>query len=673
MYSKLSFLLFTGFLFCLHTNVSGQKNTIISEEIKRSVIDELKLKYSNLDIELASRGVWQVGNLWTEKDGTKEEFREFCVSSYIIDQTERAMLFEKLSVAFESILGSFNKISVDLKSGIHLDKGELSTVDYILGEYEISSHFTDDMFNSKLAFITVLNFPSYTLNEKNLNASKWTRKDWAYARLGDMFISRVPANVTQKTSKTVTESDVYISNYNIMMGSLLNNKGEKIFPPEMKLISHWNLRDELKSNYSKGKKGLEKQEMIYNVMQRIVTQEIPECVINNSQYSWNPQSNKVFLNSKEVSTSSEPNTRYQYLLNNFKVLSAEDIYTPQYPTYIQRAFEMQMEIPQKEVEQIFIEFISSPKVKQVATLIEKNLGRKLRPFDIWYDGFKSRSKISEDDLNIQTRNLYPNAGALEAALPDFLKQLGFDSENATRISSKIQVDPARGAGHAWGASMKGEKARLRSRIQSSGLDYKGFNIGIHEFGHNVEQTISLYDVDYYSMNGVPNTSFTEALAFIFQKRDLDLLGIVNNDPEKDKLQTLDIFWGCYEIMGVSLVDMYVWEWLYANPSANAEELKKNTVRIAREVWNKYYAPILGENDSPLLAIYSHMIDSPLYLANYPMGHLIEFQLEEFFKGKNLANEILRIFRLGRLTPQAWMKEAVGAPLSSKPLLDAVKF
>ena len=37
---------------------------------------------------------------------------------------------------------------------------------------------------------------------------------------------------------------------------------------------------------------------------------------------------------------------------------------------------------------------------------------------------------------------------------------------------------------------------------------------------------------------------------------------------------LDQFWGMYEIMGVSLVDMQMWQWLYAHPKATAKELKE---------------------------------------------------------------------------------------------------
>ena len=49
---------------------------------------------------------------------------------------------------------------------------------------------------------------------------------------------------------------------------------------------------------------------------------------------------------------------------------------------------------------------------------------------------------------------------------------------------------------------------------------------------------------------------------------------------------------------------------------------------SEEVWNAYYYPVLGEKDSPILACYSHMVNSPMYLPNYPLGHIIEFQLEE---------------------------------------------
>jgi oligoendopeptidase F len=203
------------------------------------------------------------------------------------------------------------------------------------------------------------------------------------------------------------------------------------------------------------------------------------------------------------------------------------------------------------------------------------------------------------------------------------------------------------------------------------MDYKGYNIAVHEFGHNVEQTISLHNVDYYMLRGVPNTGFTEALAFMFQKRDLQLLGIPDNNPRQHYYDNLDKFWSLYEIMGVSLVDIGLWKWLYENPDASAGELKVAVNRIAVDTWNQFFAPVFGIQDQPILAIYSHMINAPLYLSNYAYGDIIDFQIEEYLRDKDFAVEIERIYSLGKLTPQQWMQEAVGSNLSVQPMLNAV--
>ncbi|NCD10498.1 MAG: hypothetical protein EOL98_14000 [Negativicutes bacterium] len=218
--------------------------------------------------------------------------------------------------------------------------------------------------------------------------------------------------------------------------------------------------------------------------------------------------------------------------------------------------------------------------------------------------------------------------------------------------------------------MKGEYAHLRTRIPESGMNYKGYNIAIHEFGHNVEQTISLYDVDYSMLQGVPNTGFTEALAFMFQSRDLELLGIKDNNPLQTHMKTLDEVWGLYEIMGVALVDVQVWQWMYNHPEATAAELKEAVIGIANTIWNRYYAPVFGMENEPILAIYSHMIASPLYLSNYAYGSIIDFQIEKYILDKSFNIEVDRIWRLGRLTPKAWMVEAVGEEMSVEPMLQA---
>lgn len=652
----------------------GQQTGVkaMDEQVIANVISSLIEKYGEENRQRIEKGVRQTAGLWQEADGSPDDFQAFCLQQFISSEKEREIVFQKISGYFEILNGNFNKITIELQRTLNLDIGEVHAVDRLFGSYDPGAHIDDDLFQNKTAFMIALNFPFYSLEEKKKLGENWSRTEWAYARLGDLFLSRVPAKLQQKFSEVNTAADLYISEYNIFMGHVLSEKGEKLFPADMKLLVHWNLRDELKSGYG-AENGLEKQQIIARVMQRIIAQEIPQIVINNDKVDWQPFQNKVYKDGQEIEFQVEPDTRYRNLLDNFIALKAMDPYNPPgMDTYIKRNFDGDMEISEPEVEALFVKFLSSPQIKQVAALIQKRLGRNLEPFDIWYDGFKARSGIPETKLNEITQKLYPTSAHLEKDLPNILRKLGFPAEQARFLASRVVVDPARGSGHAWGAEMRSEKSHLRTRVPATGMNYKGYNIAIHEFGHNVEQTITLHNVDYYMMHGVPNTAFTEALAYIFQERDLELLGMKESNPDKKYLDALDTFWSAYEGMGVSLVDMRTWKWLYDNPTADARQLKEAVLTIARDTWNRFYAEIFGAKDQTLLAIYSHIISYPLYLSAYSYGDLIKFQVQQYVRGKDLAAEVSRMFSAGRLIPQLWMKKAVGNEISFEPILQATE-
>ncbi|MCU0473843.1 MAG: hypothetical protein MUC93_10840 [Bacteroidales bacterium] len=636
-----------------------------------NAVNNVKSAQSAADPTLLEKGVRHAASLWRAEDGTAEEFAEFVKSNYISDPEKRKVVFNKISSYLESVYGYFNEITLDLKQNLDETRGDIDEIDRMFGNYSVDSHLQDDLHSNKIAFIIALNFPYYTLAEKEKLGPGWSRLDWAMARLGDMFVSRVPADLKQALDASLGNSDMYIADYNIHMGHLRTEDGRQIFPDNMVLLTHWNLRDELKADYADKTNGPEKQDMIVNVMEHIINQDIPQVVINSPGYEWAPYSNKVFKAGNTVEFSVEPDTRYSHILNTFRANRAIDAYNPEMHTAILRKFSWEMEVSQEEIETLFDTYLRSPQLMKLGALISQRLNRELKPYDIWYDGFKSRSSIPEEFLTAKTSELYPDPSAFKADMPAMLKKLGWSAERARYLSDKIVVDPARGSGHAWGAAMKGSVAHLRTRISDKGMDYKGYNIAVHEFGHNIEQTISLYDVDYYTLNGVPNTAVTEALAYVFQERDLLLLGIKVENPEKEKMETLDAAWSLMEIMGVGMVEMKSWKWLYENPDATPSMLKETMVRIAKETWNEYFAPVIGVKDSPLLAIYSHMVNDPLYLPNYSYGHVIQFQIEEYLKNKNLTAEIDRIFKQGKLTPQQWMMGAVGSKISTQPLLNAL--
>jgi len=647
----------------------GGETMVIEKKTQDGVRRFLLVKHGETNKSRIDKGLQQVAAFWRPEDGSVEIFAKFCRENFIGSPERLQGYCKRLERNFEVLYGHLNQISLDLKRPLHLDWGEITPSDERFGQFDPTAHLSEDMFDSKIAFEILLNFPTYTLAEKTELGPEWNRLDWAYARCGDLFLSRVPARLNQKAAAALSEAETYIAEYNIFMGCLLDNRQEKLFPENLKLLSHWGLRDELKALYA-DTKGLAGQEIIYEVLKRIIQQDIPQPLVNRNEFFWNPFKNKVFKGDKEIAWTPEPNSRYLHLLDIFKAVKEFDPFFPSLPSHPQRKFELERELPEAAVEKLFAEVLTSAPVKTAAALVEKRLGRKLQSFDIWYNGFKVRGKIPEAELDRRVSQKYPDLKAFEKDIHNILQQLGFTAKSADFLANRIVVEPARGAGHAWGALMKAEKSRLRTRVPARGMNYQGFQVAMHELGHCVEQTLSLQKADSYFMAGVPNTAISEAFAFIFQNRDLEVLGLKNEDRHVAQLQALDTLWMTYEIMGVALVDMKVWDWMYQKPDANPEALRKAVLAIAREIWNKYYADIFGVRDQVILACYSHMIDAALYLPDYPLGHLVEFQLESFLTGKNLGLEMERMCQAGRLIPQLWLKNAVGEEISATPLLKA---
>ena len=661
---------------------AGQGDSSLSPSVDR-ITSELVAAHGEGQRPRIARGLAQVASLWRPEDGDAASFEEFARRNFAADDLTRKTLRDRMDRLHEQIDGSFNEMNRAFHWQADVEAGPILPFDELFAAYDPAAHVNDDLFANKIAFVVLLNFPLTTLDEKLRDGPGWTPEQWAEVRMADRYARRVPADVSQQIATALADADSYISGYNVWMHHLLDADGRRLFPAGKRLITHWNLRDELKAQYAE-KDGLARQRMIAQVMERIVDQTIPAVVVDNPHVDWQPYSNQVTASavqdsdrpaaaSLKITDEREPDTRYAKLLATYRAARLEDPYSPAAPSLIARRFDFDRELPEARVEAMLEQIVGSPLVPRVAKLIERRLERPLEPFDIWYSGFLPRGKYTEAELDAITRKKYPTAGAYAADIPAILVKLGFSQERAGYLASNIEVDPSRGAGHAWGAQRRGDKAHLRTRVGADGMDYKGYNIAVHELGHNVEQTFSLNEVPYNALEGVPNTAFTEALAFVFQARDLELLGLAKPDATSEALTVLDDFWGAYEIGGVALVDMRVWRWMYAHTDATPAELRDATLGIAREVWNRFYAPVFGRRDVVLLGIYSHMIDSMLYLPDYPVGAMIARQVEQqIARSGNLGGEFERMTSQGRLTPDLWMKKATGAPVGPEPLLQAAE-
>ena len=659
--------------------------TLVTPATIQKLTAELATKYGESERSRIERGLNQAARFWRKEDGNEADFAEVARAQVAQDSAVKNALFSRMEFGLESLDGHMNEIGRDFRRQSDLDIGEIYPFDEILAGYDPAAHVTDDFFSNRLAFAVLMNFPVTTLEQRLTEGESWSRRQWAEARLAERFTRRVPADVNLAIAEARAGADRYIARYNIWTHHLVDAKGQRLFPAKQRLLAHWNLRDQIKADYADKKDGLARQRTIAQVCDRIVTQTIPELVVDNPHVDWDPVSNAVKISAvkdfdaatppdMKISNAPEPDTRYATLLSTFEASRKADPYSPLAPTLIDRRFNDDRQIPEAQVRAMLESVLSSPLVPKVAALIESRLGRPLEPFDVWYDGFRPRGSNTEEQLDAVVRKRYPTAEAYKADIPNLLMQLGFSKERADYLAAHIVVDPARGSGHALGAQRRADQAHLRTRVEKDGMNFKGFNIAVHEMGHNVEQTFSLNDVDSTLLQGVPNTAFTEALAFVFQAHDLELLGLAKPDAKTQALKTLNDFWATYEIAGVALVDMGVWHWMYDHPNATPAQLKEATLQICRELWNKYYAPVFKKKDVVLtLGIYSHMIDAFLYLPDYPIGHLIAFQIEQQIeKSRNLGSEFERMAKIGNVAPDIWMKQATGAPVGAQALLAATE-
>ncbi|NJK87470.1 MAG: hypothetical protein HC906_17290 [Bacteroidales bacterium] len=297
-----------------HSNKKDKDMGVIQEQKIYDVIDSLLQKYGEDQQFRIERGVNQVAKFWKKEDGDENGFGDFCITNFIADSMALGEFFTKIERNMELLTGNYARLILQLKEPLELEMGKITPADMLFASFNPASHLEDDLFKNQIAFHILLNFPFYSLQEKADKGDQWSRKEWAYARAADLFTSRVPSENLQEYSDISTKTDAYIAEYNIVMGNLLAESGETLFPKGMNLITHWGLRDELKSNYSV-QNGLKKQQMIYTVMNRIINQDIPAEVINNENVLWKPESNVVIKDGEIIKSEAEGLERYQHLLD----------------------------------------------------------------------------------------------------------------------------------------------------------------------------------------------------------------------------------------------------------------------------------------------------------------------------------------------------------------------
>ena len=122
---------------------------------------ELCALYTDADADRMGRGIQQAAALWTEEDGTTEEFCRMVKTHYCGTDSARRALFGSVSKIIEQCYESADLLTVDLLKPTQLtNAGEPEVSDWIMSAYSPLAHFADDMFANRLAFVTIINVVS---------------------------------------------------------------------------------------------------------------------------------------------------------------------------------------------------------------------------------------------------------------------------------------------------------------------------------------------------------------------------------------------------------------------------------------------------------------------------------------------------------------------------------
>jgi len=629
------------------------------------------------------RGIRQVAERWQECDGTPAQFQSFCGTRFVAAGSDLNRLVERLESALEQVYGHLYEMRRTLRRHSDLAGDEFAGVDDMLATFDPAPDLAEQMYRQKMAFVALLNLPRESLSTMLRDGPTWDDARWAAVRIAQSFDARIPAALADRARHVGHAAGQWVARQHIPVGTLVDAEGRRWYASDRALLTHWLVREEIKSEYNNAE-GLPRQRALAAVLGRAIDGRIPLCVMDRSDSrDWDPQAGTLGgepIGGSEGGAgrgdtrSSDDGmvglARYDHWIEQFHLAQEFDAHHPDHPTAIARKFELAREMSEAEVEQLLTELLDHPVRMELAAFLRARLGRDLEPFDIYFDDVAEERSASELDAAVTAR--FPDEKAFERALPQVLRGLGFSPDDADFLGSRIRVEIARGSGHAMRPKLPEYGAWLRTSRLKDRLGWDGFDTAMHELGHNLEQLCSTFFVSRPALRNVPNTACTEAFAFLYQSLGKRVIGVDDGSATDrafaiDSIQTM---LSACQIAGPSLLELHAWRWLYQNPHADAAALRTEVLAIADRLWKRFYQRDFGKDQNHLLAAYQHMINHPLYLADYTIGHVMSHQIRSFMRGKDIATETRRITSIGRLTPDLWMRRAVGSGISSLPLAEA---
>jgi hypothetical protein len=243
--------------------------------------------------ERAKTGVHRVATRWQESDGDSATFKKFCEESFVKSDEDRTRLLNRYESAMGSIGGHLYEITRHLRRWTDLRGDEMPSVDNVMAMFDPCPDLSDQFYKQKIAFIALLNFTRPDLATMLEDGHNWSTDEWAEARIGRTFGPRIPAEVNDRARELKHEANMFVSEFHVPVGCMVDSNGKLWFKKDRKLIAHWLIREEIKAGYTQ-EGGVEKQRALSCVMGRHIDGTIPKQIMDSTcQGKWDPKVNTI--------------------------------------------------------------------------------------------------------------------------------------------------------------------------------------------------------------------------------------------------------------------------------------------------------------------------------------------------------------------------------------------
>ena len=630
-----------------------------------AVVADLVKKHGQREADRVRAGVDRVAQRWLPADGSDEDFADFCRTFYVADAKDRTRLLARLEKVITTTHGHLREISRDVGRWAEVAGDEMPEIDKLLAAFNPAPDLAEQLYTQRIAFILLLNFKPPTLETMQREGPRWSVDEWVAARLTHGLSPRIPGDVQTAVAHKHQAATHWLYGFHPHVGALVDADGNALYDAGTTLLPHWKIRDESIQAYGQPD-ALARQRALMWCMRRFIDGSMPKVLLERDPDGpWDPEANTIGGKPVEETIGL---VRYEHWLNVFRAEQMLDPYFPEHPTALARSWELDRELPVERVEQILVDLLKAPVRAKLYALLSDRLERPLEPHDVYCSNVFERAPAEELDAAVAKR--FTSIEDFASKLPTILREVGFSDADADWLTGRIRVEHSRDAGHCSPPGLPEYGPLLCTTLQRGRFNFASYGTTMHELGHAVESAFSVGRAPRPALKGVPGSCAVEAVANVFCDARYRLVNVKLSTENIEPLDqmTIESMLASCQMSGPALLEVRVWQWLYDHPDATPAELRDAVLEIAADIWKEFFEPYFGPDPYYLPAAYQHMIGYPLYLANYVMSGLALQQMQAYVRGKDRATELIRMYGLGRLTPDLWMERAVGAPLSVEPFM-----